>query len=128
MFLLFVPRDPTRSVAQTARVLAALGSVIDGLNAYYALPEDERKTCSKGPYFCGGNSITLDCMKEMKNLPWLFEAKYDQEVVVKFVNSQYGEEVHRFLADNDLAPKLYLCEQLCGGWYAIIEKNKRDHH
>ena len=86
------------SLTAAARVLAAIASGIEGLKEYYSRPERERKTCNKGPYFRGCHSSTLECVKEMKQIPWLFEAKLNnEEVVVKFVNSHYGEDVHQCL-------------------------------
>ena len=117
--LIFVPRDPTMLVTKTARVLAALASGVAGLKDYYSRTEKERMACNKGPYIGDCNSSRLVFLNEMKERPWLFEARLDnREVVVKF--GQYGEDVHRFLADRFLAPRLHMCQRLSGGWYAIV--------
>ena len=115
--LLYVPRDPRAQVARTARVLAAIASTVDDLKEYYSDPG----TVHQGPYLRDCNSGKLENVKEMKGRSWLFEGKLKgEEVVIKFSSSYYGEEVHRHLADLCLAPKLYMCKKLCGGWYAIV--------
>ena len=115
--LLFVPRDPTGGVAKTARVLAAMNSTIRKLRQYYGRSEEERLTFNKGPYW---HYKDLPC-KKMMEIEWLFEADDSgQKVVVKFVRSHYGEDVHRFLAAKQLAPRLISCEKLLGGWYAVV--------
>ena len=62
--------------------------------------------------------------KKFGDREWLFEAKRvqdDRDVCVKFVRSRYGYVVHKFLADNDLAPKLHSYDlALPGGWFAVI--------
>ena len=115
--LMFVPRDPTSGVEKTARILAAIGTTIPKLIEYYSNPHLRYK----GPYFDHDGQLT-----EMKRLnggaEWVFAAQHQSwgQVVVKFVRFHYGEEVHRLLAENSLAPKLFLCSQLPGGWFAIV--------
>ena len=112
--LLYVPRDPRVQVARTARVLAAIASTVDELKKYYSEP-------GRVPYLREYNSGTLENVKEMKEIPWLFEGKLKGEaVVIKFSPSYYGEEVHRHLADQGLTPKLHMSKKLCGGWYALV--------
>ena len=51
----------------------------------------------------------------------MFEAKHEgQEVVVKFARLNYGDEVHKYLGEKQLAPRLISCSRLPGGWCAVI--------
>ena len=118
--LLYIPRDPRCVVEKLARVFAAIDSTVEALKQYYEHQEDEAMWGVKGPY-------PLDDIYNCKKFgdhEWLFEAKRvqdDREVCVKFVRSHYGYVVHKFLADNDLAPKLHSYDlALPGGWFAVI--------
>jgi hypothetical protein len=42
-----------------------------------------------------------------------------QKLCVKFTH-QYGEDVHRFCAENGHAPKLYAVQRLSGGFYMVV--------
>lgn len=73
----------------------------------------------KGPYFlCNYQGC-------VSNIKWLYSAKMDgKDVCVKFVPRQYGIEVHQFLAENNLAPKLLQTAHLPGGWIVIVMVNR----
>ena len=115
--LLPVPRDPNCGVEVVARVLAALSSTLDALIEFYS----DRDDVEKGPYFQSCSSGTLQNMKKLNvNVEWVFEASCaGKEVVVKFVR-KYGEDVHRLLASEKLAPELFSVDQLPGGWLAVV--------
>ena len=68
-------------------------------------------------------NLQITEVKRMKQVGvnWLFEAKHEgQEVVVKFARLNYSEEVHQYLGEKQLAPKLISCSRLPGGWCAVI--------
>lgn len=112
--LLYVPRDPTGGVAKVARLLYAYCETVTMLEEFVRNPPIP----IKGPYFTWNDKLTS--IEKMTTKEWLFQAQYeDKMVVVKFVLS-YGEKVHKFLADNQLAPKLYTIERLPGGWQAVV--------
>ena len=112
--LLCVPSDPLHCVGKLARIFAAMKEAVCELESYYS----SSQRWKKGPYFSSPD--ILECEKNM-GLEWLYEAERcsGEKVVVKFVR-QYGKEVHECLADAGLAPKLYSCEPLHGGWHAIV--------
>ena len=113
--LLFVPRDPDCCVTDVAQVFAAIDSAIPRLEAYYKTPSDYG---TNGPYFSCDTICYQNCISQIK---WLYYAEENGEAVcVKFVPRRYGEEVHRLLADHNLAPKLLRVEKLPGGWIAIV--------
>ena len=118
--LLSIPRDPRCGGEKLARVLAAINYTVEELKDYYKRQEDESTGGIKGPYPLDG---IYDC-KKFGDCEWLFEAKHGEDdisVCVKFVWSHYGYAVHKFLADNNLAPKLYSNNlALPGGWFAVI--------
>ena len=119
--LLFVPCDPINGVAKVACVLNAIKDTIDELMEWYNCPDP----ISKGPYFNDNGKLTE--VKRMKQVGfnWLFEAKHEgQEVVVKFARLNYGEEIHKYLGEQQLAPRLILCSQVPGGWCAVITYGK----
>ena len=114
--LLFVPRDLDLDcgVAGIAQVFAAIDSAILRLEAYYKTPDYG----AKGPYY---SCDTIDYRGCISGIKWLFSAKMDDDdVCVKFVPIRYGEQVHRFLADHNLAPKLLKVDKLPGRWIVII--------
>lgn len=114
--LLPVPRDPNRGIDKVAHVIAAVSSTIDALHKYYSKLDEH----NKGPYF---RSCSLGTLQNMKRLTadWLFEADCDgKEVIVKFVTTSYGQDVHNFLAEANLAPKLFSVSPLPGGWLAVV--------
>ena len=115
--LLFVPRDPINGVAKVACVLNAIKDTIDELMEWYNCPDP----ISKGPYFNDNGKLTEVKRMKQVGLNWMFEAKHEgQEVVVKFARLNYGEEVHKYLGEQQLAPRLISCSQLPGGWCAVI--------
>ena len=57
---------------------------------------------------------------------WLLESKHEGKEVVKFTRFNYGEEVHKYLGDKQLASKLISCSQLPGGWCAAIMERTMD--
>ena len=122
---LFVPRDPLCGIAKLARIFSALKETILELGTYYAnTPLSLRQIDHKGPYFQKCSAGTLEYGKKMGAV-WLYEAKLHNpggvsEVVVKFVRFRYGEDAHKCLAEQQLAPTLYSCELLNGRWYAIV--------
>ena len=115
--LLFVPRHPNCGVADIAQVFAAIDSAILSLEAYYETPDYD----AKGPYY---SCDTIDYRGCISGIKWLFSAKKmdgdGNDVCVKFVPRRYGEQVHRLLADHNLAPKLLKVDKLPGGWIVII--------
>ena len=118
--LLAVPRDPRHAVEKFARVLAAIDSTVERLKCYYDNKEVESKWGVKGPYPFNKEICNF---KKFGDREWLFEAEYKTiPVCVKFVRSQYGFEVHQFLASRKLAPQLYTPEPepLHGGWLAVV--------
>ena len=123
--LLLVPRDPLHGIAKFARIISALKRTVLELGRYYenALVS-ERRINSEGPYFRNCTAGTLEYRKKMGAAAWLYEAKLhgdvEVEVVVKFVRFQYGRDPHECLAGKQLAPKLYSCDALDGGWYAVV--------
>lgn len=112
--LLHVP-DNIESIEALARVLSALRATLDKLNSYN---DDD----TSHPYFIDDSKLTY--VSQVKDT-YLFRAKYntdsgvDVDVMVKFVK-RYGVEVHAYLADLNLAPKLHKVEELPGGWMAVI--------
>ena len=113
--LLFVPRDPDCCVTAIAQVLAAIDAAIPRLEAYYTTPSGYG---TKGPYFSCDTIHYQECISHCK---WLYSAKVnDTDVCVKFVPRRYGQEVHQFLADHNLAPQLLQTATLPGGWIAIV--------
>ena len=124
--LLFVPDDPAASIRKVAKLLAAIHHAIGGLKEYY-LPSNHGKF-KKGPYF-----IEDWNMMKMKKEYWvddkcLYEGEYKDKgkVVVKFVYGHYGKDVHSYLADKGVAPKLYSCDELPGRWYAVVMQKVED--
>ena len=88
------------------------------LEEYYKTPDGYG---TKGPYF---SCDTIHYQKCISDVKWLYSAEVnDKDVCVKFVSRRYGVEVHNFLAENGLAPKLLQISELPGGWIAIIMEN-----
>ena len=78
----------------------------------------KRNAHRKGPYF---NLDGLKCMKQMGEVKWLFEAEFDgEDVAVKFSHSHYGIDVHSFLAQCGLAPKVKHTDVLPGNWHVVV--------
>ena len=72
----------------------------------------------KGPLFRStvGRSLigNCDCLYEAKQ-------KADQcEVIVKFSHSPYGIEIHRLLAEQQMAPEVISLQALPGGWDVVV--------
>ena len=127
--LLFVPRDPAKGVSKLARLLCVMDETMNELvGEYYRKPIEERERNSIGPYWT--NNGRLEYTKRLtRSVAWLFEGTYDeQEVVVKFVRSHYGEAVHNLLGCSGFAPKLFCCEPLPGGWYAVVMEKLDGEH
>ena len=121
--LLFVPCDPAHGVTKTAHVLAALDAAVDKLDHHYQQP---KRKDNHGPYFHSFDGHALVYGKNIGKKDRLFNAKLvresngaKEEVVVKFVRFRYGTEVHRLLAEKNLAPRLIHCQKLSGGWIAM---------
>lgn len=53
-------------------------------------------------------------------LVFAYETTKNLELVVKFLTGNYGEHVHRHLAANNYAPKLYQVYQLPLNWKAVV--------
>ena len=122
--LLFVSRDPVGGVEKTAHVFAAIDAALQKLEEHYQTSEEERIKCSKGPYFrdCNLGKLTYVNNTLVQENKWLYEATADggEHVVVKFVRYRYGEDVHRYLNEKGLAPKLHQVVTLPGNWRAVI--------
>jgi hypothetical protein len=74
-----------------------------------------------------GNSYDIDfmCPFDEKDHPLMFKALTmiggtSRQAIVKIVYGQYGERVHRLLAERDMAPKLYGIGRLEGGPLMIV--------
>ena len=114
--LLVVSCNPVGGVEKTAHVFAAIDAALQKL--YRRALSNFRIKYSTGPYFrdCNlGNLTDVDNTLENK---WLYEATTDggEHVVVKFVRYRYGEDVHRYLNEKGVAPKLVT---LPGNWCAV---------
>ncbi len=121
--LLYVPQDPKNGVLKVARLLSSMDKAIRELSEYYGKPQEERNRLNVGPYWNdNGNLLEYNQTSPTIRPPWVFEAKYetDKAATVKFVQGHYGEAVHQYLATRSLAPKLYKCKSLPGGWYAVV--------
>ena len=115
--LLFVPRDPTQGVTETARVLAALQATVKHLHQYYARPASDRLACTTGPYYCS----EMEAVKELQGIKWLFTAKWKgNDVVVKFARFHYGHAAHACLAACQRAPQILQTDRLPGQWHAVV--------
>ena len=75
---------------------------------------------SRGPYWTLNGRLKYK--SNVKAVSSLFEAILDdgKEIIVKYVRHHYGEDVHKYLADAEFAPKLIECRSLPGGWHAMV--------
>jgi hypothetical protein len=114
--LLYVPHDPTSGILKTARVLAAMHFTVSKLTDYYSPPEDKQP---QGPYF--NSSGDLKSIKQFGESTRMFEAKlFDEDVIVKFSNFNYGFKVHNYLSQLKLAPRIKFWHKLAGKWLVIV--------
>ncbi len=127
--LLYVPQGPKHGVLKVARLLSSMDKTIRELSKYYVnlKSEDKRTGFIRGPYWNDNGNLDYDQTltidgPQVFEFSWVFKAKSktDGAVTVKFVQGHYGEAVHRYLAKHSLAPKLFECELLPGGWYAVV--------
>ena len=50
----------------------------------------------------------------------MFEAKFEEDVIVKFSNFNYSVEVHAYLSQLKLAPKIKFWRKLPGKWFVVV--------
>jgi serine/threonine protein kinase len=127
--LLFVPRDPAKGVSKLAKLLSVIDKTMNELVVeYYHKPIEERERYNRGPYWTDNGHLEYE-KRLTRSVVWLLEGTYDeQQVVVKFVRSHYGEAVHKLLGDSGFAPKLVCCQSLPGGWYAVVMEKLDGKH
>ena len=105
--LLLVPCDPLQTISKVSKVLQAIHHCVKELTI---MPSGQ---CV--------NVVHISCIQNAKNLQGMemcFEAKKDGEQL-KFTRS-YGRAAQDILSGANLAPTVYSCEPLPGGWQAIV--------
>ncbi len=116
--LLYVRRDPIYGVRNVAKVLQAIDDAIPKLEEYYNTEDKKSQFGCKGPYY----KVDEYQYNIYFELDWLFKAvcHNGNEYIVKFVRSSYGIDPHKLLSDNKYAPELIRCDELKGGWFAVV--------
>ena len=109
--LMFVPKDPLRTIRQLAVLLHAVHVTLQELKTFVECPRTR-------PYFMVKHSLSR--IQKVQSFEMCYQAmRGDSRVFVKFSRT-YGKPVHELLAQKNLAPQLIVHEQLAGGWHGVI--------
>jgi hypothetical protein len=113
-----------------ANILGALRKAIQNLDEYYrAIPLIEQGQ-REYPYFdsftsSDGNLVRFKYHERLVSYSFIFivdvedATELPQQLLVKFTRN-YGEEAHRACMKLGIAPSLYACQDLAGGWKAVV--------
>jgi serine/threonine protein kinase len=122
----------------TAYVVKALKIALDNLEKFYNnLYQHDQIIQTYFPYFnkvkIGETTANLTYVKKVEN-HYVFQAIMEcndgsspQHVIIKFAK-RYSEACHKECQALEIAPELFFCEQIAGGWYVVIMEQLMEHN
>ena len=112
--LLDVRDDPFDGESKVARLLHTLDAILPLLADYYYYAAVNQLS-DRVPYY---KQDELKYVKPIGTRVWQTKNKEDATVAVKFTR-MYSTEVHEFLAQKNMAPKLFNVSEMECGWKVI---------